>query len=179
VLGRFLEGFLTGTVVTLVLTIALPAIIVACYRRCKRRGSARYHELQPMGLSGNTYSESMPLPKDELSLTGRAVLDATQFQDKWSKLPVCNEYQTVLTTEGDIEKLMSDVRILCIASGAVGGQMKYYFYAQDTSEGIYLIEVFVGSKDRDLKATFKADSAARVPRLVEVFKETLRPLCRR
>jgi hypothetical protein len=96
---------------------------------------------------------------------------------------------------------MSDAHILCIASGAVAGQMKYYFYAQvslqqmwrvvfffflrfadhplqDTYEGIYLIEVFVGSSDRELKATFKADSAARVPRFVEVFKETLRPLCR-
>ena len=88
---------------------------------------------------------------------------------------------------------MLDSRILCIASGAVGGQMKYYFYAQvdallcavrlsclqDTSEGIYLIEVFVGTKDRDLKATFKADSTARVPRFLEMFKEALRPLCRR
>jgi hypothetical protein len=59
VLGRFLEGFLTGVAVTLVLTLALPAVIVACYRRWKRRASARYHELQPMGLSGNTYSETV------------------------------------------------------------------------------------------------------------------------
>ena len=62
VLGRFLEGFLTGVAVTLVLTLALPAAIVACYRRWKRRSSARYHELQPMGLSGNTYSETVRVP---------------------------------------------------------------------------------------------------------------------
>lgn len=64
VLGRFLEGFLTGVVVTLVLTLALPATIVACYRRWKRRSSARYHELQPMGTSGNTYSE--PVRSEQL-----------------------------------------------------------------------------------------------------------------
>lgn len=51
--------------------------------------------------------------------------------------------------------------------------------AQDTYEGVYLIEVFVGTADRELKATFKADAAARVPRFAEVFKEALRPLCRR
>lgn len=50
---------------------------------------------------------------------------------------------------------------------------------QDTYEGVYLIEVFVGTADRELKATFKADAVARVPRFVEVFKEALRPLCRR
>jgi len=179
VLGRFLEGFLTGVVVTLVFTIALPSIIVCCFRRCRRRAAAKYHELQPMGLSGNTFSETMALPKDELTLTGRPILDATMFQDKWSKLPVFSEFKAALTVDGDIEKIMSESRILCIASGAVAGQMKYYFYAQDTSEAIYLIEVFVGSTDRDLKATFKADSMARCPRFSEIFKEALRPLCRR
>lgn len=38
--------------------------------------------------------------------------------------------ETKLTVEGDIEKAMSDAKIMCIASGAVGGQMKFYFYAQ-------------------------------------------------
>lgn len=42
-----------------------------------------------------------------------------------------------------------------------------------------MIEVFVGSKDRELKATFKADNTIRLPRFVDMFKETLRPFCRR
>lgn len=73
-----------------------------------------------------------------------------------------------------------EILLLCTGTPAVHGiGVAYTSGAQDTYEGIYLIEVFVGSKNRELKATFKADAQLRVPRFVEMFKEALRPLCRR
>ena len=51
---------------------------------------------------------------------------------------------------------------------------------QESTEEIYLIEIFLNTTDRQLGCTFKADNPARCQsKFLDYFKGAIRPLCRR
>ncbi len=83
--------------------------------------------------------------------------------------------------DGDLEKALAPAHIACMASGTVGGVVKYYFYAQgDEGEGgssasppLAIGEVSITASSLRLSAVVKASTPSVGSAFVEAFKKTL------
>ena len=71
---------------------------------------------------------------------------------------------------------MSSHHIKCMASGEVGGgRSKYYFFAR-TATQLFLLEVFVLPRQKELSVEVRCDDAALLPRFMRTLRTALKPI---
>eukprot|EP00736_Rhodelphis_marinus_P014412 Rmarinus@m.11305 len=124
-----------------------------------------------------------PPPSSSLNLVPDFKLDPKVFQSKWQRLGCSGQLDITLPTAPsaqDVEMTLKRHNVMCMASGAVGYSMKFFFYAQDAqvnqedgSELHYLCEVVVTNSTKTLTVKFKSDDIERTPLFVQHFRQAL------
>lgn len=103
-------------------------------------------------------------PRVLLELVPHARIDAQMFQQKWGSVPPNGEFQSQLAsvpTQVSVEEALRQEGILTMASGDVGSQYKFFFYAQDTLGVFYLAESIFDKATRVFSCTIKADDGSK------------------
>lgn len=122
-------------------------------------------------------SASVPAPVSAtLTLTPNPNMDAPTFQQNWTGLPVIASVHLdlpQLPAQGDIEAAFTTHLIYTMASGDVGPQYKFFFYAQDTDSNLYLVETMVDKANRTLQATVKGSNSSQGESFRETFERVL------
>uniref|UniRef100_A0AAV1U761 AP complex subunit beta n=1 Tax=Peronospora matthiolae TaxID=2874970 RepID=A0AAV1U761_9STRA len=124
-------------------------------------------------------SPSGPLPQaagSTLALVPTPVMDAPMFQSQWSSRPVVAEVVVqlpILPPQNELEQAFASHGIVTIASGDVGPQYKFFFYAQDTQGRYFLSETFVEKATRTLRATIKGIDDGSGSQFADVMRRVL------
>jgi hypothetical protein len=111
-----------------------------------------------------------------LQLVSNPVMDAGTFQGKWTSSRVIGNVQVVLPhvpAQADVEKAFSRNYINTMASGDVGPQLKFFFYAQDVRGSVFLAETLIEKSERLLRATIKGDDEAYGPLFADHMQRVL------
>lgn len=69
-----------------------------------------------------------------VELSAQPDLDSERFQQLWMQLPDAATVQKMLRADiafntGEIEQLLVQNQIFCMASGQIGNELKFFFYA--------------------------------------------------
>merc|ERR1712232_584821 len=78
------------------------------------------------------------------SLIPDPTVDQATFQAQWEALPQATHMDLPLSSCPSAEKLESLAKqnnIACMASGDLGSELKFYFFARDNANALYLSEV--------------------------------------
>ena len=121
-----------------------------------------------------------------LVLATEATMDPDDFESRWQSLAPRRMWGTAISraTEEELEPLMEEAGIFCLASGALDGVEKFFFYAESASDPIgekFFAEVSIPSEsersiaDRTLSVVFKAttERAAAIAQFVTLFRGAL------
>ncbi|GLE02423.1 hypothetical protein PINS_up011261 [Pythium insidiosum] len=103
-------------------------------------------------------------------------MDAPTFQHKWTTNRVVGSVAVQLPhvpPQADIERAFASRLIMTMASGDVGPQYKFFFYAQDARGNVYLLETLVEKNERVLRATIKGEDDQGGAQLSELVKRVL------
>ncbi|KAF1784143.1 AP complex subunit beta [Phytophthora cactorum] len=98
------------------------------------------------------------------ALVPTPVMDAATFQGQWGSRPLVAEVVVQLPTlppQNELEQAFASRGIVTMASGDVGPQYKFFFYAQDTQGRFFLSETLVEKANRTLRASIKARTRLR------------------
>eukprot|EP00457_Paulinella_chromatophora_P002126 gb/GEZN01002130.1/.p1 GENE.gb/GEZN01002130.1/~~gb/GEZN01002130.1/.p1 ORF type:complete len:811 (-),score=160.01 gb/GEZN01002130.1/:195-2393(-) len=147
----------------------------------QEQGSPPHQQPAPAEpLSGLLDFDSAPSTSAQpagLSLKPNPTLDAATFQTHWkSAQPYPRQMQLAagvqLQTFGNALKA---VHIATMAAGQQAGKLKFYFYARDLSDNLFLIEVFVDVASGGMQATFKSSSVDQslMPQFQSIFSNAL------
>lgn len=79
-----------------------------------------------------------------------------------------------LPSEGAIEAELARVHIRCLASGALGDVHKFYFYAEDTSAVLFLVELSLSSTSNRFSALVKSAAQDKGSAFADIIKRALR-----
>lgn len=110
------------------------------------------------------------------TLVPNPVIDAASFQAKWTNCRVVGNIAVHLPqipSQGEIEKAFASHRIFTMASGDVGSQFKFFFYAQDAQGHFYLAETLIEKAERVLRATVKGENDFGGAQFSELVKRVL------
>lgn len=78
-----------------------------------------------------------------------------------------------------LHQILSSQRIRCMASGAAGPKKKYYFFAREKNTGsIFLMEIFVLPRDREMEMEIRCGNSAMLPDMIQYMKSAMRPFSR-
>ncbi|KAI9908320.1 hypothetical protein PsorP6_016183 [Peronosclerospora sorghi] len=111
-----------------------------------------------------------------LSLLPTPVMDATTFQGQWGSKPVVAELVVqlpMLPPQNELEQAFASRGILTMASGDVGPQYKFFFYAQDTQGRYFMAETLVEKVSRALRATIKGEDQALGSQFTDLMRRVL------
>lgn len=117
-----------------------------------------------------------PTAAQAFQLLPNPVLDAASFQGKWTTSRIVGNAAVQLPQippQSEIEKAFAARGILTMASGDVGPQYKFFFYAQDVQGAFYLAETMVDKAERVLRATVKGDDEAGGAQFTELLQRVL------
>lgn len=117
-------------------------------------------DLLDMDFGGGAPAAPEPVQAPVFSLVPQATMDAGLFQQKWGSLQPCqmaNFHFRSIPVQADIERDLLNAGIKTMASGDVGGQYKFFFYAQDVRGNFYMAESMVDKSNGVMTATIKAD----------------------
>ncbi len=110
-----------------------------------------------------------------LALSPTASLDAATFQQQWAGLPVGEQWS--VACGGDVADAITErlaaKHIKCMAFGNVGGNAKFYFYAQEVGGGLLLVELTISRAEGKADATAKGANMASVPLFTACLKAAL------
>uniref|UniRef100_K3WB21 AP complex subunit beta n=1 Tax=Globisporangium ultimum (strain ATCC 200006 / CBS 805.95 / DAOM BR144) TaxID=431595 RepID=K3WB21_GLOUD len=115
-------------------------------------------------------------PPAAFTLIPNPAIDAGIFQAKWTNCPVVGNVAVQLPqipSQAEIEQAFAANRIFTMASGDVGPQYKFFFYAQDAQGNFYLSETLVEKAERVLRATVKGENDAGGAQFSELLKRVL------
>lgn len=134
-------------------------------------------DLLNMGFGGET-PPAVPRPANPpaFMLNPHAGMDAGLFQQKWGTLQPCQSTSfqfRALPPQVEIEQSLTAASIKTMASGDVGPQYKFFFYAQDDRGTYYLTEAIVEKSNGVLSATIKADDESGAPFFVNALQSAL------
>lgn len=124
-------------------------------------------------------SGGSPLPQatgSVLTLVPSPVMDAATFQSQWGSRPVVAEVVVQLPTlppQNELEQAFASRGIVTMASGDVGSQYKFFFYAQDTQGRYFLSETLVEKANRTLRATIKGVDEASGSQFADLLRRVL------
>lgn len=110
------------------------------------------------------------------ALVPNPAIDAGSFQAKWTTGRVVGNVAVQLPQlpqQAEIEQAFAANRIFTMASGDVGPQIKFFFYAQDTQGNFYLAETLVEKAERVLRATVKGENDFGGAQFSELLKRVL------
>merc|ERR1711991_199027 len=192
VMGPFAMGFLAGSAVTVAIFLIVFGLGFYC-RRVKRKGltissdnyarvlDQRGVEMQP---SRHTPSpSSFVIGEDErddmthLELQSNPELTPQEFESNWLSFQARQNLNFTLTFgDADIEEILSSQRIKCMAAGAAGARQKYYFFGRErVTNVVFLMEVFVLAKEREMAAEIRCASSVLLPDLVAYVRQAMNP----
>lgn len=126
-------------------------------------GAAPSMDLLDMDFGGSG-SGAGPTPAataPALALVPNPAMDAGLFQAKWTTGRVVGNVAVQLPaipSQAEIERAFAAHRVFTMASGDVGPQFKFFFYAQDAQGQFYLAETLVEKAERVLRATVKGEN---------------------
>ncbi|TMW59989.1 hypothetical protein Poli38472_000031 [Pythium oligandrum] len=124
------------------------------------------------GAAPAQYAPSAPA----FQLVPNPPMDAGTFQHKWTNNRVVGSVAIQLPQvppQADVERAFASRSIMTMASGDVGPQYKFFFYAQDVRGGVYLMEALVDKAERVLRATIKGEDDQGGAQLAELVKRVL------
>ncbi|RLN60233.1 hypothetical protein BBJ29_004816 [Phytophthora kernoviae] len=126
---------------------------------------------------GSAPSGPPPAPAGPtLTLVPTPVMDAATFQGQWGSRPVVAEAVVQLPTlppQSELEAAFASRGIVTMASGDVGPQYKFFFYAQDTQGRFFLSETIVEKSNGTLRATIKGDSEAAGAQFADLMRHVI------
>lgn len=128
------------------------------------------------GMGGGSNGMAPPAAPPAFGLVPNPAMDAATFQTKWTTNPVVGSVVVQmphLPPQAELEKAFAAAHILTMASGDVGPQYKFFFFAQDTKGGVYLAETLVEKADCTLRATIKGEDDYGGAQLSELMKRVI------
>lgn len=193
----FTWGFICGSIVTVVLFLVVFGLAFWFRRRRRREltaSSDTYAQVldqrgiemstpAPISRNMRTSSSSFVISDDErddmshLELQSNPELTPQEFESNWLAFQ-CRQNLVFTLTFGnaDVEEILSSQRIKCMAAGAAGERKKYYFFGREQVTGaVFLVEVFVLAKEREMAAEIRCANKALLPDLVAYFKQAMKP----
>ncbi|OQR90623.1 hypothetical protein ACHHYP_05374 [Achlya hypogyna] len=92
-------------------------------------------------------------------LSEQPTMDPQDFSNLWQGATVSEEWVEDLSPEYDmslLERCLLTLNVTLLANGVVGGMHKFYYYAEQASNGtLFMVEVIVNESLGELSATFK------------------------
>lgn len=125
---------------------------------------------------GGIQQPAVHAPPPSFQLAPNPPMDAATFQNKWTTNRVVGTVAVQLPqvpSQSEIERTFASRFILTMASGDVGPQFKFFFYAQDARGSVYLMETLVDKGERVLRATIKGEDDHGGAQLAELMKHVL------
>lgn len=126
---------------------------------------------------GSASSGPPPPPAGpSFALVPTPVMDAATFQGQWGSRPVVAEVVVQLPTlppQNELEQAFASRGIVTMASGDVGPQYKFFFYAQDTQGRFFMSETLVEKANRTLRATIKGEDEASGAQFADLLRRVL------
>ncbi|CAI5703804.1 hypothetical protein KXD40_002611 [Peronospora effusa] len=110
------------------------------------------------------------------ALVPTPVMDAPTFQGQWSSRAVVAEVVVqlpVLPPQDELEQAFASRGIVTMASGDVGPQYKFFFYAQDTQGRYFMSETLVEKVNRTLRATIKGEDEMSGSQFADLMRRVL------
>ncbi|EGZ26602.1 hypothetical protein PHYSODRAFT_536781 [Phytophthora sojae] len=110
------------------------------------------------------------------ALVPNPVMDAPTFQGQWGSRPVVAEVVVQLPTLpplSELEQAFASRGIVTMASGDVGPQYKFFFYAQDTQGRYFMSETLVEKANSTLRATIKGEDEASGSQFADLMRRVL------
>lgn len=110
------------------------------------------------------------------SLQGNVSLDQETFQAQWEANEAAANLDLYLSScpsAEEIEKLASDNRIYCMASGDLGDALKFFFFGRDSNNVLHLAEVQLDKTSCQLTATIKSEDPADAQTFADSFMASL------
>ena len=102
--------------------------------------------------------------KPQLKFISDPALEPEEYERKWQSMDTTKLWGTTLSRlpgDGELEKLLSQDNIQCMASGGSNGVQKFYFYAENHisgSEHLFMVECSVTVATRHIAFVFKTGS---------------------
>jgi hypothetical protein len=199
VLGVFAQGFITGSGVTVALFLLIFGLAFWLRRRQTRGltlSSENYAQVldqrgiemaparvvststSPLGRRSSTFviSDDERDDMSHLELESNPELTPQEFESKWLSFQARENLNFTLTFgDADVEEILASQRIKCMAAGAAGDRQKYYFFGREAVTGaLFLMEVFVLARDRELAAEIRCASSVLLPDLVVYMKQAMK-----
>eukprot|EP01089_Gocevia_fonbrunei_P003145 TRINITY_DN1304_c0_g1_i2.p1 TRINITY_DN1304_c0_g1~~TRINITY_DN1304_c0_g1_i2.p1 ORF type:complete len:218 (-),score=36.41 TRINITY_DN1304_c0_g1_i2:54-707(-) len=103
-------------------------------------------------------------------------VDPNDFQVKWTTLELSGTLQLRLHPGSDVEKILATKNIVCLATGAVEGNIKFYFYAQDkATDVLFMIETIVWTSQNsyELTANIKCEDTKLGGQFIDYLRTVL------
>jgi len=122
-------------------------------------------------LLGFTQSNSSPW-----SLKPDVAIDQETYQSYWEGLEVSASLDIPLSScpsSEQVERLVKESYIFCMASGDLGTQLKFYFFGRDETDVLYLAEVQIDKRSCELTAAVKSDDAANAQTFADSLMASL------
>lgn len=128
------------------------------------------------GGSGGLAAPAAAPAAPAFTLVPNPTIDAASFQAKWTNCRVVGNVAVQLLqipSQGEIEQAFAVHRVFTMASGDVGPQFKFFFYAQDAQGHFYLAETLIEKAERVLRATVKGENDFGGAQFSELIKRVL------
>lgn len=128
------------------------------------------------GGGANGAVSAAPVAPPVFALVPNPAMDAGTFQSKWTNNRVVGSVNVQLPTlppQSDIEAAFAANHVLTMASGDVGPQYKFFFYAQDAQGRVFLAETVVDKGERMLRATIKGDDEVSGGQFADLMQRVL------
>nr|CCA20281.1 AP1 complex subunit beta putative [Albugo laibachii Nc14] len=111
-----------------------------------------------------------------ISLVANPLMDAGTFQARWTTYPIIGQVVMQLPSlipQAEMERGFSAKCIYTMASGDVGHQYKFFFYAQDDRNRYFFAETVVDKAQKRLEATIKGETPSDGEAFVQLFKSQI------
>jgi len=102
--------------------------------------------------------------KPQLRFISDPALEPEEYERKWQSMDTTKLWGTTLSRlpgDGELEKLLGQDNVQCMASGGSNGVQKFYFYAESHisgSEHLFMVECSVTVATRHIAFVFKTGS---------------------
>mmetsp|Transcript_15688 Transcript_15688/g.20647 ORF Transcript_15688/g.20647 Transcript_15688/m.20647 type:complete len:209 (+) Transcript_15688:61-687(+) len=113
---------------------------------------------------------------DRWTLVPGAVMDQATFQNRWESLPQAtfmDLFLNRLPTVDELETAAKEENIVCMASGDLGSEFKFYFFGQDSKNAFYFCEVSLKKDDKHFTASIKAEEESHADEFANAFTSTI------
>lgn len=127
-------------------------------------------------MGGGAPAAQAPAPAAPFALVPNPAMDAQTFQSKWTAYRVVGNVVLQLPAvpaQSDIEQAFAGCGIMTMASGDVGPQYKFFFYAQDQRGQVYLAETLLEKASCTMSATIKGEDDYGGTQVGEIMKRAL------